>query len=174
MSYPARPNQLCPMNCPRRLRRKGAVAARLSESVPPASRKFCALDRRVPGRPSETVVRAQQADLRRGHEDQAAFCRDKGEDIRRREMGVVGVIMTDVSDIENLRHITNLIATAAQFEQVEKLFASATREMRRDRSLDDPPGSTSPSSQSKGSSQTAPADSLCRSFFAGRCPSLDS
>ena len=57
---------------------------------------------------------------------------------------------------------------------VEKLFARATREMRRDRSLDDPPGSTSPGSQSKGSSQTAPADSLCRSFFAGRCPSLDS
>ena len=53
---------------------------------------------------------------------------------------------------------------------VEKLFARATREMRRDRSLDDPPGSTSPGSQPKGSSQTAPADSLRRIFLLAVVP----
>jgi hypothetical protein len=57
-----------------------------------------------------------------------------------------------------------IIATAAQFEQVEKLFANATREMRRDRSLNfiDRPASLGGSP--KGSSQAAPVDSLCQIF----------
>jgi len=81
--------------------------------------------------------------------------------------GIGALLFADGSDFRCVA--IPFIAIAAQFEQVEKLFASATREMRRDRSLNfiDRPASTSPGGSPKGSSQTAPADSLCRIFLTG-------